>query len=132
MDEKDVSLPTGLKVHYYEWPGLNPALLFLHPSSGSGRMWEVTANHLGSRFHIYAIDQRGHGSSGRPDGDYSAVEYADDLWLFLTAVGVDKAILAGQSLGARVAQVFAALYPERTLGIALVGGPHLSNFFPTR
>jgi 2-(acetamidomethylene)succinate hydrolase len=132
MDEKDVILPNGLKVHYYEWPGPKPALVFLHPSSGYGRMWEWTASHLGARFHIYAMDQRGHGSSGRPDGDYSAEEYMNDLSLFLTAVGVDKAILAGQSLGARVAQVFAAVYPERTLGIAMVGGPHLSNFFPTR
>src|SRR6266700_982632 len=79
MDEKDVILSNGLKIHYYEWPGSKPALIFLHPSSGYGRMWEATANHLGSRFHIYAIDQRGHGSSGRPDGDYSAEEYADDL-----------------------------------------------------
>src|SRR5262249_62001198 len=85
MDEKDVILPNGLKVHYYEWPGSKPALIFLHPSSGYGRMWEATANHLGSRFRIYAIDQRGHGSSGRPDGDYSAEEDADDLRLFLTA-----------------------------------------------
>jgi len=132
MDEKDVILSNGLKVHYYEWPGSKPALIFLHPSSGYGRMWEATVNHLGSRFHIYAIDQRGHGSSGRPDGDYSAEEYADDLRLFLTAIGVDKAILAGQSLGGRVGIVFAAVHPERTMGLALVGGPHLSNFFPTR
>ena len=87
MDEKDVILPNGLKVHYYEWPGPKPALVFLHPSSGYGRMWEWTASHLGARFHIYAMDQRGHGSSGRPDGDYSAEEYMNDLSLFLTAVG---------------------------------------------
>src|SRR5262249_62127408 len=131
MDEKDVILPNGLKAHYYEWPGPKPALVFLHPSSGYGRMWEWTASHLGSRFHIYAMDQRGHGSSGRPDGDYSAEEYANDLRLFLAAVRVQKAFLAGQSLGARVAQGFAAGYPEPTLGLALVGGPHLRNFFPT-
>src|SRR5215510_3009276 len=106
FEEKDVVLSNGLKVHYYEWPGPRPNLVLLHPSSGYGRMWEATAVALGSRFHVYALDQRGHGSSGRPDGDYSAEEYANDLWLFLTAVGVDKAILAGQSLGARVAQVF--------------------------
>lgn len=132
FEEKDVTLPNGLKVHYYEWPGPKPTLVFLHPSSGYGRMWEWTANHLGSRFHVYALDQRGHGASGRPDGDYSAEEYANDLHLFFTAVGVDTAILAGQSLGGRVGQVFAAANPERTLGLALVGGPHLSNFFPTR
>ena len=132
MVEKDLTLTNGLKLHYYEWPGPGPALIFLHPSSGYGRMWEWTADHLGSRFHIYALDQRGHGASGRPDGDYSAEEYANDLQLFVSAIGVERAILAGQSLGGRVGQVFAAVYPERTLGLALVGGPHLSNFFPTR
>src|SRR5207247_2067778 len=34
--------------------------------------------------------------------------------------------------GGRVGIVFAAVHPERTLGLALVGGPHLSNFYPTR
>src|SRR5437870_12023611 len=114
MDEKDVILSHRLKVHYSEWPGSKPALIFLHPSSGYGRMWEATANHLGSRFHIYAIDQRGHGSSGRPDGDYSAEEYADDLRLLLTSFGVDKASLARQPLRGRVGILFAAGQPART------------------
>src|SRR5256885_16226929 len=99
MDEKDVILSNGLKVHYYEWPGSKPALIFLHPSSGYGRMWEATANHLGSRFHIYAIDQRGHGSSGRPDRDYSAGEYADDLRPVPPSVRVEQAIPPGPVAG---------------------------------
>jgi pimeloyl-ACP methyl ester carboxylesterase len=45
--------------------------------------------------------------------------------------GIDRAVIAGQSLGGRVGQVFAAEHPERTIALALVGGPHLSNFFPT-
>lgn len=130
--EKDVTLPNGLTIHYYEWAGPKPNLVLLHPSSGYGRMWEGTADALGSRFHVYALDQRGHGSSGRPDGDYSAEEYAQDLHLFFKKVGIDKGVIAGQSLGGRVAMVFAARYPEETVGIGLVGGPHTSNFFPTR
>jgi len=132
FSEKDVSLPNGLRVHYYEWPGPEPNLVLLHPSSGYGRMWEWTVSHLGSRFHVYALDQRGHGDSGKPDGDYSAEEYAHDLHLFFEQVGIDKAVIAGQSLGGRVGQVFAALYPDRIQALALVGGPHASNFFPTR
>jgi 2-(acetamidomethylene)succinate hydrolase len=130
--EKDVTLPNGLKVHYYEWPGPKPALVLLHPSSGYGRMWEWTANELGSKFHIYGLDQRGHANSGRPDGDYSAEEYAQDLYLFFEKVGIDRAIVAGQSLGGRVGQVFAAAHPERIQALGLVGGPHPSNFFPTK
>jgi pimeloyl-ACP methyl ester carboxylesterase len=95
-------------------------------------MWEATASALGSRCHVWALDQRGHGDSGRPDGDYSAEEYANDLLLFFRAVGIDEAVVAGQSLGGRVGMVFAAVHPERIQGLGLVGGPHVSNFFPTR
>ncbi len=130
--EKDVTLPNSLKIHYYEWPGPGPNLILLHPSSGYGRMWEWTVDALGARFHVYALDQRGHGDSGRPDGDYSAEEYAHDLHLFFLKVGVDRAIVAGQSLGGRVGQVYAATHPDQIQALALVGGPHPSNFFPTR
>lgn len=129
---KDVTLPNGLRMHYYEWPGPRPNLVLLHPSSGYGRMWESTANHLGSRFRVFALDQRGHGDSGRPDGDYSAEEYAEDLRLFFQAAGLDRAIVAGHSLGGRAGQVFAATSPQHVQALALVGGPHTSNFFPTR
>jgi pimeloyl-ACP methyl ester carboxylesterase len=132
FEEKNVTLPNGLRMHYYEWPGRAPNLVLLHPSSGYGRMWEWTANALGPRFHVYALDQRGHGDSGRPDGDYSAEEYVADLALFFDAAGIDRAIVAGQSLGGRVGQVFAATHPERIQALGLVGGPHPSNFFPTR
>ena len=130
--EKDVALSNGLKIHYYEWPGPGPNLVLLHPSSGYGRMWEWTANALGPRLHVYALDQRGHGDSGRPDGDYSAEEYAHDLLLFFREAGLEGAVVAGQSLGGRVGQVFAATYPQHVQALGLVGGPHLSNFFPTR
>jgi len=128
---KDIVLANGLTVHYYEWPGAKPNLVLLHPSSGYGRMWDATASALGSRFHVYALDQRGHGESGKPDGDYSAEEYAEDLYLFFHQVGIDRAIVAGQSLGGRVGMVFAAVHPERIQGLGLVGGPHVSNFFPS-
>jgi 2-(acetamidomethylene)succinate hydrolase len=132
FEEKDVTLPNGLKVHYYEWPGAGPTLVLLHPSSGYGRMWEWTVDRLGDRFHVYALDQRGHGDSGRPDGDYSAEEYANDLYQFFHRVGIDRAVIAGQSLGGRVGMVFAATWPQHVQALGLVGGPHASNFFPTR
>ena len=101
--EKNVTLRNGLTLHYYEWPGPRPNLVLLHPSSGYGRMWEWTANALGSSFHVYALDQRGHGDSGRPDGDYSAEEYAEDLHLFfgIPPQGINPASLATESQAER-------------------------------
>ncbi len=129
---KDITLENGLGMHYYEWPGTGPTLVLLHPSSGYGRMWDGTARALKGQFHIFAPDQRGHGDTARPDGCYAAEEYAEDVHIFLTQLGLDKAIIAGHSLGGRVAQVFAAKHPERASAIILVGGPHYSNFFPER
>src|SRR4030095_4365147 len=87
FQEKDVTLANGLTIHYYEWPGPRPTLVLLHPSSGYGRMWQGTADALGSRFHVYALDQRGHGDSGRPDRDYSAGEDAPGLGPFFPGGG---------------------------------------------
>src|SRR4029077_8681081 len=121
MEDKNVTLSNGLKLHYYEWPGQGPTLVFLHPSSGYGRLWGCMFDQLGGRFHVFALDQRGHGDSGRPDGDYSAEEYAQALALFFRAVGLDRAIVAGQSLGGRVGQVFAVTHPQHVQALGLVG-----------
>jgi 2-(acetamidomethylene)succinate hydrolase len=127
----DVALPAGHRLRYYEWPGEGPNLILLHGSSGYGLMFEWTANYLGSRFHVFAPDQRGHGDSDKPDGTYSAQEYAEDLHQFIGALGLGSAVVGGHSLGGRVSQVFAATHPDETLGVILIGGLHLSNFFQT-
>ena len=130
-ETKDVTLAAGHRLRYYEWPGEGPNLILLHGSSGYGLMFEWTANYLGNRFHVFAPDQRGHGDSDKPDGTYSAQEYAEDLHQFVQALGLGSAVVGGHSLGGRVSQVFAATHPEETLGVVLIGGLHLSNFFQT-
>lgn len=129
---KNVTLSNGLKMRYYEWPGNGPALIFLHPSSGYGRMWDFTARRLAGEFRVFALDQRGHGDTEKPDGAYTAEEYAEDLHLFIKQAGLGKAMVAGHSLGGRVAQVLAGTHPEQVLSIILVGGPHYANFFQER
>jgi pimeloyl-ACP methyl ester carboxylesterase len=127
--EKDIDLSTGLHMHYFEWQGSGPTLVFLHPSSGYGRMWEFTASHLSPDFHMYALEQRGHGDSSKPDGGYTGEEYAEDLRAFMEAREIGQAILIGHSLGGRVAQIFAATYPRLTQAVVLAAGPHYESFF---
>lgn len=131
-ESRDVTLASGHRLRYYEWGNSGPNVILLHGSSGYGLMWEWTANSLGDRFHVFAVDQRGHGDSDRPDGTYSAEEYAQDLHEFIQALGLRSAVVGGHSLGGRVSQVFAAVYPDECQGIILVGGVHLSNFYHDR
>ena len=128
----DIELSGGLKIHYFRKAGGDTNLVLLHPSSGYGRMWELTAGDLDPRFTLYAPDQRGHGDSGRPDGEYSAEELARDLRAVVEKLGLKRVVVGGHSLGGRVALVFAAWYPEITAGLIMVAGPHLSNFYQTR
>lgn len=129
---KRVCLTSGVKLSYYQWSSDQPNLIFLHPSSGYGLMWDKTAEYIDNAMQVFALDQRGHGDSDRPDGSYSAEEYSKDLYLFVTQMGLGKVTIAGHSLGGRVAQVFAATHPDLTQAILLVGGPHYSNFFAER
>ncbi|WP_158747849.1 alpha/beta fold hydrolase [Acidisphaera sp. L21] len=132
MQAHDISLEAGLDIHYFHRSGTGPVLIFLHPSSGYGRMWQETTAYLPAEYDVYAPDQRGHGDSSRPDGEYSAEELSRDLKLFVDKLGVGRVIVAGHSLGGRVALCFAAAYPDHTAGLIMVAGPHLSNFYQTR
>jgi 2-(acetamidomethylene)succinate hydrolase len=132
FEPRDVTLSPELTIHYFHRPGPDPVLIFLHPSSGYGRMWQEAAAHLPTNFDVYALDQRGHGDSSRPDGEYSAEELARDLKLFVDQLGLARVIVAGHSLGGRVALCFAALYPDVVTALIMVAGPHLSNFYQTR
>jgi pimeloyl-ACP methyl ester carboxylesterase len=69
----------------------------------------------------FAISQRGHGSSSRPESGYLAADMARDVAEFLDHFRIRAAILVGHSMGAQVAKRFAIAYPERTLGIVLIG-----------
>jgi len=131
-EAKDVTLAAGHTLRYYEWQGQGPNLILLHGSAGYGLMFEWTANYLGNRFHVFALDQRGHGDSDKPDGTYSAQEYSEDLHQFVEALHLGSAVVGGHSLGGRVSQVFAATHPAECRGVILVGGLHLSNFFQDR
>jgi pimeloyl-ACP methyl ester carboxylesterase len=132
MQAHDITLSTGLDIHYFHRSGTGPTLIFLHPSSGYGRMWQETTACLPAEYNVYALDQRGHGDSSRPDGEYSAEELSRDLKLFIDKLGLQRVIVAGHSLGGRVALCFAAAYPGNTAGLIMVAGPHLSNFYQTR
>ena len=93
--DHSVMLPGG-RFHYREWP--NPgaqALVLLHGFTGHARSWDSFACAMQANYHVYALDQRGHGDSTWAD-DYSAdamVEDVQDWVIVLTAVA---GALAGQ------------------------------------
>ena len=117
----DLRGPAPIRLHYLDWGGTGRPLILLHGLASSCRIWDFMAPLLADRFHIFALDQRGHGLSDKP-GSYTFAEVTGDLAAFIEALGLERPIVVGHSWGGGVAVQFAADYPEIPSAIALVDG----------
>jgi pimeloyl-ACP methyl ester carboxylesterase len=112
------------KFHYTEYgdPGGSP-LVLLHGLTSDRSTWAGIAPELAAiGYRVLALDQRGHGGSART-GTYSFEEMREDLSQFADALGLNRFILGGHSMGAVVAQLFAERNPGRLAGLIVVDGP---------
>jgi pimeloyl-ACP methyl ester carboxylesterase len=111
----------GVKV-YYEVHGSGPAVLFVHGSGGHHAAWWQQAAALQGQYAVITADLRGFGNT-RWDSDHDARNFPGDIIAVLDAVaadgGPDKAVLAGQSIGAAAALRAALLRPDRAAGVIL-------------
>ena len=119
---RTLTLPGGVTLPYVEQgePSGTPVVL-LHGITDSWRAFEMLLPHLPNSLRAFAITQRGHGEASRPESSYAPADFARDVAEFLTALNIPGAIIAGHSMGSYVAQRFAIDYPERTLGLVLLG-----------
>lgn len=106
-------------------------VILLHGSCSNSAFWfgEMTA--LSQWYHVYAIDILGEaGNSDETRLDLSASAYADWLRDLTDALGVDKAVVIGNSLGGWMALRFAVTYPGRVKKLALIATSGLSKQNP--
>jgi pimeloyl-ACP methyl ester carboxylesterase len=98
----------GLRFHYLEWGNAAaPPLVLLHGYTSHAHSWDTFSRDLSEHFHIYALDQRGHGETAWTD-DYSAERMIEDVDAFAKALRLSKFDLLGLSMGGRNAYGYAA------------------------
>jgi S-methylmethionine-dependent homocysteine/selenocysteine methylase/pimeloyl-ACP methyl ester carboxylesterase len=119
---KTVQLPGEISLCYTEQgdPGGVP-VLFLHGVTDSLRSFEPVLPFLPDSIHAFAVTQRGHGDSSHPATGYRFYDFAADVAAFMDAINLKKAVIVGHSMGSVIAQRFALDYPDRILGLALIG-----------
>ncbi len=71
------------------------------------------------RYRVLVYDRRGTGRSSSPDDDWSAADLANDLARFLDALGIERAIVGGSSLGGVITAQFAVDHPGRALALVI-------------
>lgn len=107
--------------HFYLEQGQGTPLILLHGNGESSDYFNAQIPAFARRFHVYAVDTRGHGKTPRGTAPFTISQFAKDLCGFMDAHGIERAHLLGFSDGGNIALTFALRYPERVDRLILNG-----------
>jgi len=110
--------------------GHGPALLLTHGYTASAHMFARNLAALGEHATVITWDVRGHGRSGYPEdlAEYSPQLAVGDMVAILDAVGVERAVIGGHSMGGYLSLRFHAQHRDRVRGLVLIDtGPGYRN-----
>jgi N-formylmaleamate deformylase len=113
-----------IRQHYLRYGGKGTPLILVPGIVSPAPLWSFVGERLGKAFDTYIVDVRGRGLSETGDGlDYSLDAYAADVNGLAQKLGLEKYILLGHSMGARIAIRTARLYGDMLERIVLVDPP---------
>ena len=111
----------------YERRGKGTPLVLLHGYPLDHHTWDFVAPALEGTFDLILPDLRGFGQSTTVDSQYTLDTFASDIAGLLDHLGIQKAAIAGHSMGGYVALAFTKLYPERVSELGLVSTQTLAD-----
>jgi pimeloyl-ACP methyl ester carboxylesterase len=112
----------GVEIAVTEFPNPGrPPVVLLHGLGSRGQSWWPVIDPLAARFHLYQLDLRGHGASGKPSAGYLVEHYAADLDAALDALDLHEGEprIVGHSLGALVALYWASERPAHAAALVV-------------
>ena len=107
--------------HFYIEKGTGEPLILLHGNGADSGYFRGQIDAFAGRYHVYAVDTRGHGRTPRGGMPFTIRQFAEDLLGFMDARQIKKAHLLGFSDGANIAMVFAVRHPGRVDRLILNG-----------
>jgi pimeloyl-ACP methyl ester carboxylesterase len=108
----------GIEINY-EVSGTGEPLVLIPYLAADQACYAFQVPAYEKHFRCFTVDLRGAGLTDKPEGNYTTQLLADDVAAFMAAVGVDRAHVAGLSLGAATGMWLAAQYPERVKSLSL-------------
>ena len=128
LEKKTVSLPNGETVAYVEKGKGEKTIVLIHGNFSSSYHYEPLYKIIDEDYRVLAMDLRGYGDSSYNNGFDSLHELADDVAAFLKEVGVEKAYVAGWSLGGCVAMSLTARYPQMVEKLILIASGSVKGY----
>ena len=111
----------------YALHGTGIPLVLLHGFPLDHHIWDEVIPLLENTFTLIIPDLRGFGESTTVDTPHTMEDFASDIAGLLNHIGIEKAAIAGHSMGGYVALAFAKLFPERVSGLGLVSSQALAD-----
>src|SRR5258708_7832562 len=108
---------------YYEETGGGASLIFVHEFAGDHRSWEPQIRFFARRYRCIAYDARGYALSDTPEdqGKYSQASARDDIIAVLDHLKIDRAHIAGLSMGGFATLHAGLAYPKRARSLVIAG-----------
>ncbi|KXH72353.1 MAG: hypothetical protein AM326_11225 [Candidatus Thorarchaeota archaeon SMTZ-45] len=119
-----------LEINYVAGPNNSPSLVLIPGQGADWTNYRKVLPLLSEKFHVYAIDVRGHGKSDWATGDYSFTSIGRDMTAFLQSVVKEPTIISGNSSGGLIALWLAANRPGLVKGIIMEDPPLFSADWP--
>ena len=124
-------ITNGIRTHYTRTGGDKQPLILAHGSTDAGLCWTRVAKELEADYDIIMPDSRGHGLSDAPESGYNTDERAVDLAGLIRALGLEKPIVGGHSMGAAATYSLAAGYPDLVRAAIIEDPPFFEPGPPT-
>lgn len=107
--------------HFYIEKGQGTPIILLHGNGENSEYFSSQIDAFAEKYHVYAIDTRGHGKTPRGEKPFTIRQFAEDLLGFMDEHDIPKAHILGFSDGGNIAMIFAMRHPDRVDRLILNG-----------
>lgn len=116
-------LPIGQSELYYEDQGEGPAIVLAHGIGGNHASWFQQVGAFAKSYRVVTFDHRGFGRSTDTENAGRGA-FVSDLLALLDHLGIDQAVLVGQSMGGGTCVSFAHAHPDRVRALVIASSLH--------
>ncbi len=115
-------VPGEVELAIWKAGGGPDPVICLHGITAQHRAFNALSSQIGEDRSLVGVDLRGRGDSDKPESGYGLEAHAEDVIRILDHLGLERAVIAGHSMGAFVALQTALTFPNRVRALALLDG----------
>ena len=113
----------GVRLSYLDYGEGDPAVIIVPGITSPAATWDFVAVELADKRRVVVLDVRGRGYSDKPEEGYTLPSYAADVSALAEELSLEKPVVLGHSMGARIAAALGALEPDMAGGLIVVDPP---------